>query len=199
MYGLGQQHAAAVAPFRATARLVVVTLRPPVIDAGGGRNELPKPALRQKLEQGAAGGTIAVLEDDAKPDGVFAAYGNNCCGARETDVERLFKNDVLAGAGCRGDELEMRIGRCQDEDEPDRAILKDSIGVVDYGDTVPLGKGGAPCGRRTVGGDNLNAIAQGAQRLRVWFGGHTQPDDADADRFGHASNASMAPSRLRPV
>jgi hypothetical protein len=158
---LGEQHATTVARRGAAPGLIVVGLGAPVVDASGGGNEPAEPAVAHEIEQRAARGTVAVLEDDAEGDTALPAGGDNGFRALEADVERLFQNDVLADVGGGLNQLEMGVWRRQDEHDVDRGVGKDRLGAVSHRHAVTLRESSTAGRRRAVGGGDFDAVAKG--------------------------------------
>jgi hypothetical protein len=83
-----------------------------------------------------------VLQHDSKPYVFAGLYQPLCPGGR--DLERLFEEHVPAGGGAALDELEVRIGRREDQHRIDRAILEDGLEPLAERKAKASGKGRAP-------------------------------------------------------
>src|ERR1700736_3550057 len=101
---------------RPSSGLVVVRLRPPIVEAGGNADEAPKATFVQDRLQGEAGWPEAVLENDAEPDTGRTGHRDEGFGARRGDLDGLFQKDMLARLGAAAGDIEMGIGRRQNQD-----------------------------------------------------------------------------------
>ena len=97
--GLGEQHAAAVARLGAAAGLVVIALRPPVVQPRRSADDLAEPALRMISRERRRCRAEAVLQHDAELDARLLRGLDQLSGALEADLQRLFQQDVFAGRG----------------------------------------------------------------------------------------------------
>src|SRR5262245_25935679 len=121
MDGLREQHAAAVARFRAASRLIVVALRPPVRHYRRRRDQLAE--ARQQLAQLLRRGTKAMLQNDS--EFYLASALHQPLRPLSRDFDGLLEQDVLAGGDALLDQLEMRIRRREDEHRADRRVGED--------------------------------------------------------------------------
>jgi hypothetical protein len=160
--------------------LVVIGLRPPIIGGGGDADEAPEPALVQNRLQGEAGRTVAVLQHDAEPHAGHTGRSHQRFGARGGDLDRLFQQDVLAGGGAAARDIEMGIGRRQDQHGLDRAIVQDGLELLGERKIEVFAESFPPRRRRTVGVDDLDPIRQIAERPGMRGDGHAETDQGDA-------------------
>src|SRR5207253_437071 len=84
-----------------------------------------------------------VLKDDPEEDPGAPASLDQLDGARRRDLDRLFEKDVLPGLGEAPGDLEMGVGRRQDEDRVDRAVGGDGVEIARYGEGKSPGEGRA--------------------------------------------------------
>ena len=192
---LGEQDAAAVARLGAAARLVVVALRPPVVEPGRGADDLAEPAFADQFGQRDADRAEAVLQHDAELYAAALGHIHEFLGPFEADLQRLFQQDMFAGFRSSPDEIEMGVGRREQQHRADRRVGKDRFGAVADGEAVSFGKSLPALGARAEGSRDLDAVAQLLQAFRMRRGRHAKPDDADPGFLHVGISSTILPAR----
>jgi hypothetical protein len=98
--------------------------------------------------------------------------------ARAVVISIGFSSRMCLPAAAR--EIEMGIGRRQDQHSLDRAIRQDGFEPLTEWKIEVAAEGFPPCRRRTVGVDDLDAVRQIAERPGVRGDGHAETDQGDA-------------------
>jgi hypothetical protein len=123
--GLVHEGAAAVeSPGSAPGPAVIILLRAEPLDVGVANGESAEAAGVNGAFQFVGGVVEAGLKNRGKLDAVFFAFADDAVALSQGDFERLFDDDVLAGAGGGQRGLQVSAARRGDRDGGDLPISK---------------------------------------------------------------------------
>src|SRR5947207_14151229 len=129
-----------------------------------------------------------MLQHDRKP-ALRPLHGlDRAARPHDCAVDRLFQQHMLAGGSAALDEFEMRIGRCQDHCDLDRAILENALEIIRHWVAVSCREGFAPLRARGVASSNLDAVGELLEAPDVRLQGHAEADDSETTTRAHRAD-----------
>jgi hypothetical protein len=179
MDALGEQYATAVARQRAAAGLVIIALRTPEPDCGGCGYKAAELLFSQQGPQRLAGRAESMLQDDTQRHAGGATEFHQLNRPLGADLQRLLQEDVLAGHGGLPDQVEMRVGRGQDQHGANALVGKHDIQAVGQRKRESLSEAPAPSLARAEGMGDLDQIAEIQKRSGVRCHRHAESDNCD--------------------
>ncbi len=120
-----------------------------------------------------------MLQDNTKLHARLFGHGDQMLRTFEADLQRLFQEDMFAGFRGAPHEIEMGVGRREQQNRLDRRVSENRFDAIDNGKAVSLRKSQPSLGAWTESSRDFDAIHQFLKALRVRCRCHAQPDDTD--------------------
>lgn len=121
-----------------------------------------------------------MLQHNPQRHATGAAESHDLQGAFGRYLERLLQKNVLAGLRGAPDQIEMRVGRRQDEDGVDAAVRQNRIEAIGERKIEPLGKGPAPFRAWAECLGDLHPVLEIQKALGMGADRHAEADECDA-------------------
>ena len=126
-----------------------------------------------------AGRPEAVLKHDPQRDPGGAARGDQFPCAGRGDLDRLLQQHVLSGRCTAAGNVEMRVGRRQDENGLHRSVVENPVQAVAQRKGKALAELGSPALARAEGMDDLDLVGEVEEAARMRRHRHAETDERD--------------------